>query len=241
MEEQVLSIKDIVNILRKRLVMIIVITLITTISSIILTYFIIEPTYTTNAALLIGKKNATEEGKEYNSSDVQMYQKLMGTYAKVVQSKDVIKRAIERGNLNLTPAQVSSSLTVTPGDENQILTLTYNSKNREEGVEVLNPLIEEFSETSKEIISNGEMFILNTPKLPIAPSSPNKKMNITMGIVLGLVLGVGLALVLEFIDDSIKSKNDIEKLIGIPVIGSVPIYDSEKSLSKRKKEISSNE
>lgn len=236
-----LSIKEIGAILKKRLTLIIVILLITTIGAIITTYFIIKPVYTTSATLLIGKTEDSNSGTEYNTGDVSLYKQLMGTYSKVVQSEDLIQRAIERGNLNLTPAQVSSSLTVTPGNENQILTLTYNSKNREEGVEVLNPLIEEFSETSKEIISNGEMFILNTPKLPIAPSSPNKKMNITMGIVLGLVLGVGLALVLEFIDDSIKSKNDIEKLIGIPVIGSVPIYDSEKSLSKRKKEISSNE
>ncbi|MDY4545003.1 MAG: Wzz/FepE/Etk N-terminal domain-containing protein [Bacilli bacterium] len=241
MEEQVLSIKDIVNILRKRLVMIIVITLITTISSIILTYFIIEPTYTTNAALLIGKKNATEEGKEYNSSDVQMYQKLMGTYAKVVQSKDVIKRAIERGNLNLTYGQISSSLSVSTSDSDQILNLSYTSKTPQEGVDVLNPLIEEFDETSKEIISNGEMFVLTTPEMPSSPSSPNKKMNIMVGVAIGLMIGVSLALFLEYIDDSVKTNEDVELLIDVPVIGTIPVYnskwgllDSENSLENNK-------
>ena len=89
MEEQVLSIKDIGNILKKRLSMIIVITLVTTIGAIGLTYFVIEPTYTTTAEVLIGKKNSDEQGTEYSNNDVQMYQKLMGTYAKVVKSKDV--------------------------------------------------------------------------------------------------------------------------------------------------------
>lgn len=227
MEEQVLSIKDIGNILRKRISMIIVITLITTIGAIGLTYFVIEPTYTTTASLLIGKKNASEEGTEYNSSDVQMYQKLMGTYAKVVQSKDVIKRAIERGNLDLTYGQISSSLSVSTSDADQILTLSYTSKTPQEGVEILNPLIEEFDETSKEIISNGEMFVLTTPEVPSSPSSPNKKMNIMVGVALGIMIGVSLALFLEYIDDSVKTKEDIELLIEVPVIGHVPVYNGK--------------
>lgn len=224
MEEQVLSIKDIGNILRKRLSMIIAIILITTIGAIGLTYFVIEPTYTTTAALLIGKKNATEEGTEYNSSDVQMYQKLMGTYAKVVKSKDVIKRAIERGNLSLTYGQISSSLSVSTSDADQILTLSYTSKTPQEGVEVLNPLIEEFDKTSKEIISNGEMFVLTTPEMPSSPSSPNKKMNVMVGVALGIMIGVSLALFLEYIDDSVKTNEDVELSLEVPVIGHVPIY-----------------
>ena len=246
-EEQVLSIKDIGNILRKRLSMIIVIILITTIGAIGITYFVIEPTYTTTAALLIGKKNISEEGTEYNSSDVQMYQKLMGTYAKVVQSKDVIKRAIERGNLSLTYGQISSSLSVSTSDADQILTLSYTSKTPQEGVEVLNPLIEEFDETSKEIISNGEMFVLTTPEMPSSPSAPNKKMNIMVGVALGIMIGVSLALFLEYIDDSVKTNEDVELLLNVPVIGAVPVYngkwgslDSENSLENNKEQRTNN-
>ena len=153
-----------------------------------------------------------------------MYQKLMGTYAKVVKSKDVIKRAIDGGNLDLTYGQFSSALTVTTSDTDQILTLSYTSKKPQEGVEVLNPLIEEFDKTSKEIISNGEMFVLTTPEMPSNPTSPNKKMNVMIGIALGLMIGVSLALFLEYIDDSVKTNEDIELLLDVPVIGDVPIY-----------------
>ena len=242
MEEQVLSIKDIGNILKKRLSMIIVITLVTTIGAIGLTYFVIEPTYTTTASLLIGKKSATEEGKEYNSNDVQMYQKLMGTYAKVVQSKDVIKRAIAANSLNLTYEQVSSSLSVTTSDTDQILTLSYTSKNPQEGVEVLNPLIEEFDKTSKEIISNGEMFVLTTPEIPSSPSSPDKTKNVMMGIAAGIALGVVLALFLEWMDDSVKKPEEIETLLETSVIGFVPVYKGkwgslEENLPKENNEV----
>ena len=156
-----------------------------------------------------------------------MYQKLMGTYAKVVKSKDVIKRAIENGNLNLTAGKISSALTVTTSDADQILTLSYSSKNPQEGVEVLNPLIEEFDKTSKEIISNGEMFVLTAPEMPSNPTSPNKKMNVLVGVALGLMIGVSLALFLEYIDDSVKTNEDIEGLLEVPVIGDVPVYNNK--------------
>lgn len=227
MEEQVLSIKDIGNILKKRLSMIIVITLVTTIGAIGLTYFVIEPTYTTTAEVLIGKKNSDEQGTEYSNNDVQMYQKLMGTYAKVVKSKDVIKRAIAANSLNLTYEQVSSSLSVTTSDTDQILTLSYTSKNPQEGVEVLNPLIEEFDKTSKEIISNGEMFVLTTPEIPSSPSSPDKTKNVMMGIAAGIALGVVLALFLEWMDDSVKKPEEIETLLETSVIGFVPVYNGK--------------
>lgn len=227
MEEQTISIKQIGNILKQRLNLIIVIILITTITSIILTYFVIDPTYTTTAEVLVGKKNASESGTEYSNNDVQMYQKLMGTYAKVVKSKDVIKRAIERGNLDLDDKKILSSLSVTTNDDNQILTLSYVSKDSKEGVEVLTPLIEEFDETSKDIISTGEMFVLTSPEMPSVPTSPNKKMNIMIGIFLGTILGIIIAFFLEYVDDTIKGKEDIESLLHVSVIGSVPIYSGK--------------
>lgn len=229
-----LSLKDVVNILKKRLSIIIVSILITTIASIIITYFIIEPTYTTTASLLIGKAENSESGADYNNNDVTLYKQLMGTYGKVVQSEDLIQRVIDESNLKLTTSQILNSLEVSSGNENQILTLKYTSKDKNEGVEVLNPLIEEFSKTSKELICNGEMFVLNTPKIPISPSAPNKKMNIMVGMILGTVIGIILALILESIDDSIKSDKEIESLVNIPVIGNVPMYSGKnETLSKK--------
>lgn len=233
MKEKILKLKDIGNIFKKRLTLIVVLTLMTTIISIIFTYFIVKPVYTTTASVLIGKKNnVSESGNEYNNSDVQMYKQLMETYAEVVKSKDVINRAIENGNLNLSYKEILSSLKVATSSTNQILKLNYSSVKREEGVEVLVPLIDEVSKTTNEIISNGELFILTTPEIPTTPSFPNKKLNVAIGIISGLLLGVILSLLLEYLDDTVKDKSEIEELIGISVIGSVPMYE-EKEYSRK--------
>ncbi len=57
---------------------------------------------------------------------------------------------------------------------------------------------------------------------PRYPVSPNKTRIITLGVILGLMLGCAVAFVLEHLDDSIRRVEDIEKVLGLPIVGSIP-------------------
>lgn len=227
MEEQVLSISDIINILKKRLIMIIVITLIATIAATGITYFIIEPTYTTTAKLFIGKPASVEGQTEYQSNEIQMYQKLMTTYGEMFKMDDLVNKAIDRSNFDVSTSDVLDALTVTTGEETQILTLSITTKDPELGVGILNPLIEEYMVQASDLITNSTISVLSTPKYPSEPSSPNKKMNIMVGFALGLMIGISLSIFLEYMDNSVKKKDEIEELLGVPVIGMVPEYNGK--------------
>ncbi|MCP3927891.1 MAG: aldo/keto reductase, partial [Bacteroidetes bacterium] len=68
---------------------------------------------------------------------------------------------------------------------------------------------------------------------PVSPISPNKKKNIMMGIIMGLAGGVMLALFLEYLDQTIRTEEDVHKHLGIPILSVVPIAEeSEKEKSK---------
>ena len=54
------------------------------------------------------------------------------------------------------------------------------------------------------------------------PSKPNIPLNLALGGVLGLMFGVGLAFFLEYMDTSVKSLDDVEKFLGVPVLAVVP-------------------
>jgi len=57
---------------------------------------------------------------------------------------------------------------------------------------------------------------------PRLPSRPNWKMNLGLGIGAGILLGIGLIALLERIDSTVKTREEIEELLGLPVIGMVP-------------------
>ncbi len=64
--------------------------------------------------------------------------------------------------------------------------------------------------------------------VPHRPSFPNPKITIPAGSLLGLLLGIGLAVLLEFIDTSVKTTRDIARYIHLPILGTVPDLDDEE-------------
>jgi capsular exopolysaccharide synthesis family protein len=63
--------------------------------------------------------------------------------------------------------------------------------------------------------------IIDRATPPLTPIRPDKRMNILIGILLGLGIGIAVSFALEFLDDSIKTPEDIEKL-GMPLLGTIP-------------------
>jgi len=61
--------------------------------------------------------------------------------------------------------------------------------------------------------------------MPTSPASPKKAMGILIALFLGLGLGVGAAFFVEYIDDTVKSPEDIEKRFDVPYLGSVPRFE----------------
>lgn len=64
--------------------------------------------------------------------------------------------------------------------------------------------------------------IYSQPTVATVPSSPNFRLNLLVGIVLGLAAGIGIAFVFNYFDTSIKTLEDAERSLGLPVLGVIP-------------------
>jgi capsular exopolysaccharide synthesis family protein len=73
----------------------------------------------------------------------------------------------------------------------------------------------------------GSVRIVDTAKSPRDPIKPKKKMNLILGVLLGLGLGVGITFIREYLDTSLKSIEEVER-IGFPVLGSIPLIVPSK-------------
>ena len=226
MEEQVISISEIFEALKKRWILIVSITLVATLISGVLSFFVIKPTYETSTKVFIGKEESNQEG--YNTNDIQMYQKLLQTYAETIKTNEVVQAAINStNNTDLTVPAVKGALTVTPVSDTQILQIKYQNKNPEVAKEILEGITNEFVILAKELVPNGNVRVIEAVQLPENPVAPNKKMNIAIAFLLGLMVSIGLVFLLEYIDNTFKSKENLEKELGIPVIGLIPSSEEE--------------
>lgn len=223
MEEQVISIEEIFEALKKRWKMIALITILATVVSGVLSFFVINPVYEASTKVFIGKEENSEEG--YNSNDIAMYQKLLKTYAQAIKTRDLLDAAIKETKYDLTVGQVSSGLTVTPVTDTQILEIKYQSLDPKEAEVILKSISNEFIKISKELVPNGNVRVIETVEMPENPISPNKVMNIAIAFLLGLMVSVGLVFLLEYMDNTYKTKEQLEKELEIPVLGIIPTID----------------
>jgi len=81
---------------------------------------------------------------------------------------------------------------------------------------------------------SGRFTVLEPAGLPLKPGKPNRPMLILLGFVLGGLIGVGSVLLVEHHDQSVKNAEEVESLLGLPVLGAVPrVEEMDRSRRRR--------
>lgn len=220
--EETIKIEDLLYILKKRWKLIFSITFLATITAAIISFYVIVPKYEATTKLFVGKEDTNEEDKYYDRYDVEMYQKLLKTYAEVMATNDLAERAIENNNLDITSEDVVEGLKVTPREDTQILEIAYTDTDKFLAKDVVDSVANEFVDEAEKLIPTANIKIIESVKLPEEPVSPNKKKNIAIAFLLGLMVSAGLSFLLEFLNNTFKKKEELEEIMGLPVIGVIP-------------------
>ena len=223
MEEQVISISEIIDAVKKRWKIIALTTVLATVVSGIFSFFVISPTYEASTKIFIGKEGAESEG--YNSSDVSMYQNLIKTYSELIKTKDLVNKAIDNSQYDLSVNNVLNGITVNTLTGTQILQISYQSKSPSIAKNILESITNEFITKAEELVPNGNVKILESVEIPKNPVAPNKTMNIAIAFILGMMVGFGIVFLLEYLDNTYKNKEQLEKDLDIPVLGVIPMSD----------------
>lgn len=71
--------------------------------------------------------------------------------------------------------------------------------------------------------------IISAAKVPTVPVKPRRTEAIVFAALAGLIIGVGLCLLADYLDTTIKTKEDVEKILGMPTLGFVPPIDSARA------------
>lgn len=219
-----LDIMEFYEIIKKRFAFILTITLTAVLLSSIVSYFVIKPVYQSETSIIIGK----DAGEKTTQSDVMMFQNLIKTYAMIAQSDSTAKIAIDKLGLSITEEALQKNTKVTPQTNTQVLKISTQNRNPEMAAKEVNALAEAFIQESARVLPTGTVQIMDKGKVPSSPIKPNKKMNIAAALFMGLIASVGISFIIENMDRTIKSEKEIEKYIGLPIIGVIPKYQVEE-------------
>lgn len=224
-----MELQEYLSILKKRWSLIVIITLVATLVSGIASYFVIKPTYKSDISVIIGKQeSANTQNPTMSYNDVMMYQKLVKTYSELAKSRTVAEHTIKALDIDIKTDTLRGMISVAPKGDTEFLTITVESRDPKQAMDLANQLALSLKEVSLYVKKMDNVQILDPAQLPLSPDSPRPMLNMAIAFFLGLMVSVGVIFLLEYLDNTIKTPNDIEKLIGIPVIGTIPMVIEAK-------------
>lgn len=237
--DSILDLKEIVETIKKRIVLILSITLIAVLGSGIVNYFLITPIYETKTEILVNKEN---NANSINNIDIQTNVNLINTYNVIIKSPRILDLVGDQMGLSEgQKAGLSGKIKVDSVKNSQVISVTVDDSSQARAVLIANTLAEIFCQQIPTIMninsSNANAKILTPAKENpnAAPIKPNKTFNVAVAFVVGLLVGVGLAMILEYLDNTIKTERDIEKVLELPILGAVPRIQESKSKKKSRK------
>lgn len=220
MEEQV-SLKEIFLILKKRLVLIVLVTFAATLLSAFVNYYYLTPTYQASTQLLVSHTRAEEPGYDYG--EIQTNLELINTYSVIIKSPVILEKVKEELNLNESVESLNSMINVSSENESQVVRITVVNTEHRKAAEIANKVGEVFQSEIVNIMNIDNVSVLNEAdpnKFP-APISPNRTLNMAIAFVVGLMASIGLSFLIEYFDNTINSEMNIMSQLKVPVLGTV--------------------
>ena len=183
------------------------------------TIFLKEPKYKSDVNVIIVNKDKQTTSLQ---SDLAANQKLAATYRELVGSRRILNQVIDNLDLNYSIGQLQQMISVENVNDTEIIKITVSSSEPKEAKVIANETAKIFQDEVKDIYNLENVSIVDKAILAKEPYNINIVKESVIYIALGMVLSCGVIFVIYYFDNTIKSIDQVEKRLGVPVIGTVP-------------------
>ncbi len=234
MESETIDLLQMMRLLKKRLWAIILLAVLGISLSGIYTFFIVDETYNADVLLYIWQERTVgEDPQMISSADLAVFSQLVSDYQVLAQSRLVTQRVADELDLDpVTASRLGNKVSVGTKSSTRHLTITVSDTDPVFASTVANKVSEVFSQVVVEKMGAGNVNIIDPAITPTRPAFPNKQLNLAIGLVLGLMLGVGLAFLIEFLDTTVKTPDDVESITGFTMLGAIPEFEHDPLLDE---------
>lgn len=236
--EETINLRELFAVLRKRLWLIVLITIIAATVSAIISFFVLTPVYQSKTQILVNQAKSDEQ--LYNTQAVQTNIQLINTYNDIITSPAILGKVIKELKLDESAQSLKGQIQVTSAEYSQVAQITVQDTSAKRATDIANTTASVFQKEVPKIMNVDNVSVLSKATLgeSASPVKPQPLMNVAIAIVIGLIGGIGLSFLLEYLDNTLKTEQDIENLLELPVMGVVTtIKDVPKATNVQRPDI----
>lgn len=145
----------------------------------------------------------------------------MKTLVVMVKDPAIMEKVITELGLPRSPEGLASQITVDSIGESQVVLITVVDRDATSAAMIANSTAKIFKEEIAKILNFSDLQLLKEAKVNPNPINENGTKFLFISIIMGIVLGIGFVFFLNSLDDTVKREEDIEEIIGLPIIGNI--------------------
>lgn len=227
MQEKI-ELRDYIEILYRRKRSILAVTLVAFVASSILSFFVLKPVYEASTLLMVKRPATQQDEAYYEYDDIIINQKLVNTYEKIILSKTVLRKVMSNLNVNMGVGEFRKLVSVNLLEQTEMMEIVVDNGSPQQAANIANNISLVFAQEVSRIMGIENINVIDAAEVPLNPAKPNRALIILFATFMGLLGGIFMVLLRDYLDNTIKTSNDVEKHLGIQVIGVVPFEGEAK-------------
>jgi capsular polysaccharide biosynthesis protein len=231
MEE--LDLKELLDLFFSKMGQIILIIIIAAGFGVIYTVGFTTPKYSSSTTLVLTSEQSegTDITNTITTTDVTLNSKLVSTYSELVKSNNVLRKVVSNLDFDISEEELRKNITVKAVEDTELIEISVTNENPTYAAKIANEIANVFSEMVSEIYNINNIHIVDEAEISDTPSNIQHGKDVAIFAVAGLVVAIMYVLIANVLDTTVKSPEDIEKGLGLPVLVSIPTienFDDEK-------------
>lgn len=213
---------DLVGLFRylvKKLWIILGITVILGTLGLVVSQFVLPQEYVASSRVYVLNRS---ESAGVASADFALSDYMVSDYKALITGQNVTDSVIEALNLDMSHEELSDKITVSAESNTRVLQISVTDTDAQLAADIANCVREAASEQIKRIMYVDAVNLIYEAKVPQEPSSPDVLENTVLSAAAGGLLSACVLSAIFFLDDSIKSEEDVERYLGISTFGVIP-------------------
>jgi capsular polysaccharide biosynthesis protein len=189
-------------------------------------FFVLDDVYTAQTTLFIGKEKGVLES--ISLSTISVNTQLINDYIEILKSRTLAEEVIKQLNIDMSPAEFRGRINVSEVTGSRMLIVSFDHHDPVLAADIVNKTSQIIIIKAKEIIGVQNLQVIDEALVPKYPSKPDRKKIIILGSIMGIFVAILIVFIMEYLDYTFKSIDDIESITGIKVIGVIPKFKGEK-------------
>lgn len=191
--------------------------------------FLVTPLYESKAMLYVNNSSISVGGTSFSisSGELTAAQSLVKTYIVIMESRQTLNDVIKQADLSYTYEELKNMITADSVNETEIFEIVVTDDDPEEAELIVNTIADILPDKIADIVEGSSVRVVDYGVVPTSPISPEVMKYTVIGFVLGGVLSIGIIVLLELLNNTIRSEDYLIYAYDLPVLAVIP------SISKR--------